>query len=74
MTVERYTAHPQLDPVIRRVHEILLGAQIALGGLHRLMPQQHLDLLQLPAGGTAQLRACAETVVGRFRQTPAVSA
>jgi hypothetical protein len=45
--------------------QILLRSQVPLRGLHGRMPQEQLDLFQLPAGGPAQLRACATKVVGR---------
>jgi hypothetical protein len=45
--------------------QILLGPEVSLGRLHRRMAQQQLDLLKLAAGGAAQLRGCATTVVRR---------
>ena len=47
------------------MHQILPGAQIPFGGLHRGMAQQHLDLLKFAARGPAQLRASAPQVVRR---------
>jgi hypothetical protein len=35
--------------VVHRDLDILLGAQIALGGLDRRVPQQEFDLLEIPA-------------------------
>jgi hypothetical protein len=35
------------------VDQILLGAQVPLGRLHRRVAQEQLDLLKLAAGGAA---------------------
>ena len=48
---------PQFDPIVRRVDQILLGAQVTFCRLNRGMPQQHLDLLKLPTGSAAHFRA-----------------
>src|ERR1035441_1485007 len=48
---------PQLDPVVRSMHQILFGAEVPLGRLDRCMAQQQLDLLKLAAGRAAHLRA-----------------
>jgi hypothetical protein len=61
----RLQRHAQLDSVIRRVHQILLRAQIALCCLDGRMPQQHLDLLQLTTRRTAQLRTGAAAILRR---------
>jgi hypothetical protein len=47
------------------VHQILFRPEVSLRRLDGLVPQKHLDLLQLPAGSPAQLRARAATVMGR---------
>ena len=43
--------YPQLDRVVGRVNQILLRAEVSLGGLDRSMTQQQLDLLQFAATG-----------------------
>lgn len=45
----------QLDPIIRRLRQILSRAQVSLRGLDTSVAQEQLDLLQLPSrhGGTA---------------------
>jgi len=50
--------------IVHRVSQILLATEIALGGLHRCMPQQELNLLQLSAAAVAQLRAGSAQIVG----------
>jgi hypothetical protein len=42
--------HPQLDPIVWRIDQILLRAEVSLRRLHRRMAQQQLDLLQFAAG------------------------
>jgi hypothetical protein len=59
--------HSQLDPVVRRVHQILLRTEIPLSRLDRGVAQQHLNLLQLPARSPAQFGGCAPTIVSRHR-------
>ena len=48
---------PQLDPIIRRVDQILLRPKVPLGGLDGGVTEQHLDLLQFAARRPAHLRA-----------------
>jgi hypothetical protein len=58
--IERYEClanQPQLDPIVRCMHQILFGPQISLGSLHRCMAQQQLDLLQFAASRPTHLRA-----------------
>jgi len=50
--------------VVHRDLDILLGAQIALCGLDRRVPQQEFDLLQIAAVLPAELGAGATQVVG----------
>ena len=57
--------HTQLDRIVRRMNQILLRAQISLGSLNGGVAQQHLDLLQFPAGSAAQLRAGTAQVMRR---------
>jgi len=54
---------PQFDPVVRRMYQILPGAQVPFGRLDRGMPEQHLDLLKLATGGPAQLGARPATIM-----------
>jgi hypothetical protein len=58
-------SYPQFDSVVRSMRQILLCTQVPLGRLDRGMAKQQLDLLQLPARGPAQLRACATAVMWR---------
>jgi hypothetical protein len=51
--------YPELDPIVRRVHQILLGSQVTLRGLNRRVAQQQLDLFKFAAGRAAHLRATA---------------
>src|SRR5262245_32419624 len=53
----------EAEAVVGRVFEVLLGAEIQLGGSYRSVPQQQLDLLQFASGLAAQLRAGAPQVV-----------
>ena len=50
---------PEPNRIIRRVNEILLRPQISFRRLHGGVAEQYLDLLQLAASRTAQLRARA---------------
>ena len=54
---ELLNRHSQLDPVIRCMHQILLGPQISFRGLDGNVTKKELDLLQLAARCSAQLRA-----------------
>ncbi len=44
---------PELDHVVGRIHQVLLGAEVPFGRLNRGMPEQQLDVLKLPTGGAA---------------------
>jgi hypothetical protein len=55
--------HSELDPIVRRMHEILLRAEVQLGRLDRRMAKQQLDLVKLAASGAAHLRATTPEVV-----------
>jgi hypothetical protein len=46
-----------LEPIVNRVTQILLAAQISLRGLDRDMAQQELNLFQFAAASVAQLGA-----------------
>jgi hypothetical protein len=54
----------ELDPIIRRVGQILFRAKVALSCLDWGMAEQQLDLFKLPAGRAAHLRATAPEVMG----------
>ncbi len=58
------TQNLQSQVIVDRDLDILLGPQIAFGGLDRRVPQQEFDLLQIPAVLPAQLGAGATEVVG----------
>jgi hypothetical protein len=53
----RSDRHPQLDPIVRRMHEVLPRPEVSLGGLHRGVSQKQLNLFQLAARRAAELRA-----------------
>jgi hypothetical protein len=55
--------HAQLDPVVRRMNQILLGPEVSLGGLDGCVPEQQLNMLQLATRRAAQVRACTATIV-----------
>jgi len=53
---ERHAASvqdPQLDPVVRRMNQILLGSEVPLRRLNRSVAKHELDLLKLAAGRPA---------------------
>jgi hypothetical protein len=54
----------QSEVVVYSDLDILFGAQIAFGGLDRGVPQQELDLLQIPAVLPAEFGAGAAEIVG----------
>ena len=54
----------ELEKIVYRMSEILLAAEIALGRLYRRVPQQELNLLQLPSAVMAQLGTGPPQVVG----------
>ena len=65
----------QLDPIIRRVDQILLRTEVPLGRLNRGVAQQQLDLFQCAAGRAAHLRAAAPQIMrGDSLDKPAASA
>jgi hypothetical protein len=53
----------QSQVIVHRDLNVLLGPQIALGGLYRGVPQQEFDLLQIPAVLPAQFRASPAEVM-----------
>src|SRR5205809_90459 len=62
--VHTYT-HPQLDLIVWRVNQILLGPEVSLRGLDRSVSQEKLDLFKLAPGRPAQLCAGTTQVIGR---------
>lgn len=57
--------HPQPDPIVRRVDEILASAKVPLGCLDARMAEKHLDLLQFATGSAAEFCTGTATIVGR---------
>src|SRR5207249_8110038 len=55
----------QFDRVVRRVDQILPGAEVAFSGLDGRVSEEHLNLLKLAARRSAQLRAGAATIMRR---------
>jgi hypothetical protein len=51
--------HPESNPIVRRMNQILLSAKVSLCRLNRCVAQKQLDLLKLATGGAAHLRATA---------------
>src|ERR1035437_852412 len=49
--------------IVDGLREVLAGAEVALGGQHRGMAEQELDLLEFAAGGAAELGAGAPGIV-----------
>jgi hypothetical protein len=45
----------EIKKIVHRMSQILFAAEIAFRRLHRCMPQQELNLLQLATAGVAQL-------------------
>ena len=58
----------QSNSIVDGVAESLFAAQVAFRGLYRNVPQQKLNLLQLPASLMAQTGACPAQVVRRERR------
>jgi len=54
----------EVKSVVHWMSKILLATKVAFRGLHRRMPQQELNLLQLTAAVVAQFRACSPQIVG----------
>jgi hypothetical protein len=57
--------HSQLDPVVGRMNQILLCAQVPFRGLNRRVSQEQLNLLKFTAGGPAQLGARSPKIMRR---------
>ena len=53
------------DPVVQRSTNPLFTGEITLGGLDRHVAEKKLNLLQLPAGSMAQLRARTPQIMRR---------
>ena len=53
----------EIEKIVYRMPEILFAAEIALGGLHRCMPEQELNLLQFTTTVVAQLRTGPAQIV-----------
>jgi hypothetical protein len=52
------------DPIVHGVHNVLLTAEVFFRRLDGRMPQQKLDLFEIPAGLPAQFRSRPSQVVG----------
>jgi hypothetical protein len=61
------------EQVVHRMSEILLASQVTLGRLHRGVPEQELNLLQLTTAAVAQLRTSSPQVCGAICSKPALS-
>jgi hypothetical protein len=59
-----YALISQSQIVVHRDLDILFGTEISLGGLDGRVPQQKLDLFQIPAILAAELGAGAAEIVG----------
>jgi hypothetical protein len=46
------------DPIVHRIHNVLLATEVFFRGLDRRVPQQKLYLFEIPSGLPAQFRAC----------------
>ena len=57
--------HPQFDPVVRRMNQILFRTEIPLGRLDTRVAKKQLNLLKFAAGRAAQLRRRAPQIMGR---------
>jgi hypothetical protein len=57
--------HSRKDPIVHRVRNILLAAQVFFRRLNRGVPEQKLYLLKIASGLPAQFCACAPQIVGR---------
>src|SRR5450755_2299063 len=55
----------EVEKIVHRVTEILFAAEIAFRRLHRCVPQQELNLLQLAAARVAELRTGSPQVMRR---------
>src|SRR5580704_1522244 len=53
----------EVKKIIHRMSEILFAAEIAFRGLHRCMPEQELNLLQLATARVAQLGTSSSQVM-----------
>jgi len=61
----RPAVRSEVEKIVHRMAEILFAAQIAFGRLHRCMPQQELNLLQLATARVAELRTGSPQVMRR---------
>lgn len=57
--------NPDFDSVVDGLNEILLGAEIAFGGLDGGVAEEQLNLLQFPARLAAQLGTGSAQIMGR---------
>jgi len=57
--------YPDLDAIVDGLNEVLLGAEVAFGGLDRSVAEQQLNLLQIPSRFATELGASAPQIVRR---------
>ena len=55
----------QLNRIVWRVNQILLGIEVSLNRLNRRVAKTQLDRYKFASPGAAQLGACAAEVIGR---------
>jgi len=71
----RLPVRSEVKKIIHRMSKILFAAQIAFRRLHRYMPQQELNLLQLSAVRVAQLRTGSPQIMrGNMLQARSLAA
>ena len=51
--IRRLYRDSKFDPIVWRMHQVLLRPEVTLGRLDRRVAEQELDLLQLAARGPA---------------------
>jgi hypothetical protein len=54
---------PDFDTIVHRLNQVLLRTEVAFRSLNTRMPQQQLNLLQIPARFSTQLGAGSSQVV-----------
>jgi hypothetical protein len=66
MSPSRLARWLDTDAVVHGISDLLLAAKVALGGLHRDVPEQELDLFKFAASNVTQPGACAPQVMRRY--------
>ena len=57
--------HSKLDPIVRRMDQILLGPQVPFGSLNRGVPREQLDLFEFAARCATHFRVATTKVMRR---------